>query len=127
MKRRNFVLLASTGVVAVSIPAVNYFFYDIPDYDRKLSIPQLLSLIWDEKNILASGAKYIKKFPEESSERALARALFSSSVNRSNDKLEEITQADFSEGRMVIIDGWVLSKTEARQCALHHLLNQEKA
>lgn len=127
MKRRNFVLLASTGVVAVSIPAVNYFFYDIPDYDRKLSIPQLLSLIWDEKNILASGAKYIKKFPEESSERALARALFSNSVNRSNDKLEEITQADFSEGRLVVIDGWVLSKTEARQCALHYLLNQKKA
>ena len=125
MKRRNFVLLASAGVAAVSIPAVNYLFYEIPDYDKKLSIPQLLSLIWDEKNILSIGAKYREKFAEENSERALARALFADSINRSYDKLEEMTQADFSEGRQVIIDGWVLSKTEARQCALHHLLNQK--
>jgi hypothetical protein len=127
MKRRHFVLLASAGVAAVSIPVVNYFFYEIPDYDKKLSIPQLLSLIWDEENIMATGAKYGEKFPEESNERALARALFANSTNRSYDKLEEMTQTDFSEGRLVIIDGWVLSKTEARQCALHYLLNQKKA
>lgn len=127
MKRRNFVLLASAGVVVVSIPVVNYLFYGIPDYDKKLSIPQLLSLIWDEENIMAIGAKYREKFPEESSERALARALFANSVNRSHDKLEELTQADFSKGRLVVIEGWVLSKTEARQCALYHSLNHKKA
>ena len=127
MKRRKFVLLASAGVVAVSIPVVNHFFYAIPDYDKKLNIPQLLSMIWDEKNILAIGAKYRAKFPEENSKRALARALFANSDNQSHSKLEEMTRDDFFEGRTVIIDGWVLSKTEARQCALHHLVNQEKA
>lgn len=125
MKRRNFVLLASAGVVAISIPAANYFFYRIPDYDKKLSAPQLLSLIWDEETILSIGAKFTEKYPRENSEQALARALFSNSANHSFDKLEEMTQADFSQGKMVIIDGWVLSKTEARQCALHHLLNQK--
>lgn len=125
MKRRNFVLLASAGVVAVSIPAVNYFFYGIPDYDKKLSIPQLLSLIWDEEHILSIGAKYSETFAEENSERDLARALFADPLNQSYEKLEEMTQADFAEGRIVIINGWVLSKTEARQCALHHLQNQK--
>jgi len=125
MKRRNFVLLASAGVVAVSIPAVNHFFYSIPDYNKKLSSPQLLSLIWDEATILSIGSKYREKFHEENSERALARALFLDPANQSFDKLAEMTQADFSQGKTVIIDGWVLSQTEARQCALHHLLNQK--
>jgi hypothetical protein len=125
MKRRNFVLLTSAGVAAVSIPAFNYFFFNIPDYDKKLSTPQLLSLIWDEKSILDIGAKYREQFAEENSERALARALFADPVNQSLGKLEQMTQADFAEGRMVIIDGWVISKTEARQCALHYLLNQK--
>jgi len=125
MKRRNFVMLVSAGVAAVAIPTVNYFFYAIPDYDKKLSSPQLLSLIWDEKNIIAIGAKYREKFPEEDSERSLARALFANSENLTYEKLEEMTQADFSARRLVTIDGWVLSKTEARQCALHHLLSQK--
>ena len=125
MKRRNFVLLASAGVAAVSVPVANYFFYSIPDYDEKLSAPQLLSLIWDEETILSIGAKYREKYTEENSERALAQALFTPSANQSYGKLAEMTQTDFTEERMVIIDGWVLSKTEARQCALHHLLNQK--
>ena len=29
---------------------------------------------------------------------------------------------DFAAGRTVVIDGWVLSVTEARQCALYSLL-----
>lgn len=125
MKRRNFVLLASAGVIAVSIPVVNYFFYEIPEFDNKLSKPQLLSLIWDEKDILAIGGKYRERFVEENSERALARALFADSGSQSLGKLEHMTQTDFVEGRIVNIDGWVISKTEARQCALHHLLNQK--
>lgn len=126
MKRRHFIMLASAGVVAVSIPVVHNLFYDIPDFDKKLSIPQPLSLIWNKESIFAIGSKYNKKFPDESSERTLARALFANSDNRSYEKLNEMVKADFSEGRMVVIDGWVLSKTEARQCALYYLQNQKK-
>jgi hypothetical protein len=28
-------------------------------------------------------------------------------------------RADFAEGHTVIVDGWLLSTTEARQCALY--------
>jgi len=28
---------------------------------------------------------------------------------------------EFKEGKIVVEDGWVLSKTEARQCALYSL------
>jgi hypothetical protein len=33
-----------------------------------------------------------------------------------------LIQRDFAEGRTVLLDGWVLSVTEARQCALYSLL-----
>jgi hypothetical protein len=127
MKRRNFVLLVSVGIAAAAIPAAKYFFYAIPDYDKKLSYPHLLSQIMDEKTIMGMGAKYREQFPEESSERVLARTLFGDSDNLSQDKLEAMVRADFSEGRTVVIEGWVLSKTEARQCALHYLLNRKNA
>lgn len=124
MERRHFVWLASAGAVAASIPAVNYF-YGIPKYDKKLSTPQQLALIWEEKEILEIGAKYREKFQDESSERTLARMLFSDAENQSHKKLEEITQADFANGRTVTVDGWVLAITEARQCALFHSLTQK--
>ncbi|WP_194774569.1 hypothetical protein [Pararhodonellum marinum] len=127
MKRRNFMLLVSAGVVAVSVPFVNQVYFDIPDYDKESIFPQFLSLIWDEESISDIGAKYAAKFPEESRERSLAKALFSDSASQSKDKLLALTQSDFFNGNLVTIDGWVLSKTEARQCALHYIMNQTKA
>jgi hypothetical protein len=36
--------------------------------------------------------------------------------------LAQLVREDFDAGRTVIIDGWVISVTEARQCALYSLL-----
>jgi hypothetical protein len=35
----------------------------------------------------------------------------------------ELVRSDFAEGRTVVVHGWVLSVTEARQCALFSLLH----
>ena len=35
-----------------------------------------------------------------------------------SELLEQKIQQEFKDGRIVIEDGWVLSETEARQCAL---------
>ena len=37
--------------------------------------------------------------------------------------IEEFVQADFENGETVVVRGWVLSRTEARQCALFSLTN----
>ncbi len=117
-------LLASAGAAAVFIPAINYLFYRIPDYDQKLAVPQLLSLIWDDEMIKKIGSTYRENFPGERKERVLVKALFDS-TQQFADKLLELTRADFAEGRTVTVDGWVLSKTEARQCALYHIRHQK--
>jgi hypothetical protein len=36
--------------------------------------------------------------------------------------LGEQARADFEEGRTVVVNGWILSVTEARQCAIFSLL-----
>jgi len=36
--------------------------------------------------------------------------------------VNEQVQLDFARGRTVMLNGWVLSVTEARQCALFSLL-----
>ena len=33
-------------------------------------------------------------------------------------EIEKIVESDFKSERMIVIKGWVLSETEARQCAL---------
>ncbi len=37
--------------------------------------------------------------------------------------MSEKVQADFDNGETVVVRGWVLSRTEARQCALFSLTN----
>jgi hypothetical protein len=36
--------------------------------------------------------------------------------------VRDLVRDDFARGRTIVIDGWVLSVTEARQCALFSLL-----
>lgn len=116
MNRRKFLLLASAGGTAIAIPSI-YYTQQVPDYDKSLTIPHSLSLIWEKETILTTGRKYIEKFPEENSERSLTRALFTDS-QITNDHLESKSKRDFESSQYVIIDGWMLSRTEARQCAL---------
>ena len=35
--------------------------------------------------------------------------------------MARLVHDDFDDGRTVVVDGWILSATEARQCALYSL------
>ncbi|HTH54694.1 MAG TPA: hypothetical protein VL728_01525 [Cyclobacteriaceae bacterium] len=108
MKRRTFIISTAAGIGAIS--AAYYFFGDV-DYDPALAEPQALSYIWDDKTIKDAGRRYRKDFPSEASERTLVKLL-------KTVPTEETITADFKNGNMVVVDGWILSVTEARQCAL---------
>lgn len=112
MKRRSFIILGSAGVAALSIPAAFYFFDDI-EYDPILAEPRSLSMIWDTETIKAVGDQYRLQIPSEKSEMSLIKLLKAAAP-----ELEDIIKKDFETGNTVIIDGWILSTTEARQCAL---------
>ena len=71
------------------------------------------------------GAHYRASTPSESSADALRAALSAGHGPQDpfikNGPLDAQIRGDFAAGRTVMIDGWVLSVTEARQAALFSL------
>jgi hypothetical protein len=53
----------------------------------------------------------------------LASRPLRSRLGGSGSSLDGLVRYDFAHGRTVVVDGWVLSVTEARQCALFSLLS----
>ena len=99
--------------------------------DKSWAVPGLLSHICDAKTLKEIGNDYRHKYPGESNEEQLARLLLEDRdhkiipVNTEDafirSLLENKIKRDFQVGNTVVIKGWVLSKTEAQQCALYSL------
>jgi hypothetical protein len=130
MKRRNFIALTTLSVATVSIP----FLHCGPtttSREKKLSVPQALSRITDETNIIAIGNAYGNIHAEEYAVNILEQKLrknkqgsIVSDNTPENDVeafLEKNIYDDLDNGNTIVLNGWVLSITEARQCALFSL------
>ena len=121
MNRKNFILLATTGAAALAIPAW-YFKLRTPDYNTALAEPGMLSYIWDDATIRAIGESYRKQFPDENSKRKLIN-LLSDNPTATTEVLARAVDSqihtDYENEDIVMLDGWMLSLTEARQCALY--------
>ena len=95
MKRRRFILLSLTAAGAIGLPGCR------PGHDA----PEMLSSICDQKTLHAIGKAYLQEHPAGRDE--LQKLIVNSNV-----------QDDFQKGNIIVVKGWVLSATEARQCAL---------
>jgi hypothetical protein len=80
---------------------------------KALAHPEFLSHICDEATIKAIGTVYREQTTTEAQQDKLIELL------RTSHDLEKDIRDDYSSGRIVILRGWVLSLTEARQCALY--------
>ncbi len=122
MKRRNFMLLTGLGVSAVVIPTW-YFKYRNSQPYPILSQPELLSYIWNESAILEIGELYRREVVAEQGLDQLVELLTSNALPESitSEQLQQQVANDFKTNNTVQLDGWILSKTEARQCALFSL------
>ena len=123
MKRREFILLSGLGISAIAIPTW-YYKFNIPTYDQLVSEPELLSHIWDDNTITEIGEIYRNKFSDENSEGKLIKHLTGNESTETTSITYVLRQQitdDYNKGNTVMIDGWILSKTEARQCALFSL------
>jgi len=130
MKRRTFILISGVSVIALGIPWVSC--RNKPSHlNSALSQPQLLARICHDKEVLEIGTRYRKQVPDEEGETQLVSLLLTDdtgkSISASTEKssldpwLEQRIRSDFETGRTVIVKGWVLSVTEARQCAVYSL------
>lgn len=130
MNRRTFVRVSLGGAAYTVLPLTSCISGD-PELRGKLSPPHSLSRIHDATTLRELGEKYRQLVPAEKRESRLVDLLLTNAqgerVPRSSDSLflqdllKEKTEYDFMTGNTVVIQGWVLSTTEARQCALFSL------
>jgi hypothetical protein len=130
MKRRNFILVTTAAALAVaSVPAYRYY-QKRSRYFNPLITPDDLSRFCDEKAIREIGMAYRNMVPAEDEKKKLSDLLLTGEDGKltgtSDDLvvfelLEKKIQKDFNEYNVQVIKGWVISTTEARQCALFSL------
>ncbi len=122
MKRSNFILLLITGALAIGL-FFSYRFYKTAKLKGSPAFPVLLSTLIDEQAIISIGQAYRQEFPREDSETKLLNFL-GAEISQGAIDISVIKKAiidDFERDNTLVIDGWVVSVTEARQCALFSL------
>lgn len=75
-----------------------------------------------EENTGKLGRLYCARYPAEAEVENLARSL-RTTLTAGTDTFADVIAEDFAAGNTVHLDGWVLSRTEARQAALYSILN----
>jgi len=125
MKRRNFVLL-SGGILAALATSTYYLFFEKIKYPKPLSHPKSLATILEMKDIKELGEAYRKQVSDESSERTLVELLLKElhDNNVTDSTIATMIKEDFDNRNIIEVNGWILSKTEARQCALLTFLKE---
>jgi hypothetical protein len=131
MKRRKFIIYSALSAAAATAPFLNCTGPDT-EFDKKIAVPEKLSQIYDEKTIMEIGMAYGKAYPEEYNIKDIESLLkkdkegksisASMAVSEIKTIMDNKVQHDFNSGNTIILNGWILSITEARQCALFSLI-----
>jgi hypothetical protein len=94
--------------------------------------PLFFSHLVDAKTIMDAGRAYRKANQKEDDENKLkALLLATNGLSASSDDktirtmLDSNVNNDFKAGKVTMVNGWVLSLTEARQCSLFSILQSK--
>jgi hypothetical protein len=121
LDRRRFLQLSALGIVAT---AADSACGSAHDRDAALDRPQLVSMLGPDR-VRQLGAHYRAATPQESNADTLRAAISNGHHLRIPSlgigTLDDQIRDDFTAGRTVVVDGWVLAVTEARQAALFSL------
>jgi hypothetical protein len=125
MDRRAFVGLSAYTALALMLPFAEGC--ESKPGDTPWAQPLLFSRIADAKTIRDAGLAYRKMMTGEDDKGKLTVLLTAQNTITSKDaiqaSLDNRVKQDFRSGKIVTVNGWVLSVTEARQCALFSILN----
>ena len=125
MHRRLFLRDAALGAASLLTGAACAAGDDAQDL-RALARPDLLDVL-GAAQVRAIGESYRRMVPAERDAVALRAAIHGRPpilvrvLGVPRVAPAELVRRDFTEGRTVEVQGWVLSITEARQCALYSL------
>lgn len=125
MKRRQFIKLSALSAGVFSIPFLHSC--NSATFNKAVAQPLFLSHIFDAKTMQLTGQAYIKQTPAEDNKSKLANLLADNSISETTDAktvhafYDNKAKEDFAALKTVIVNGWVLAVTEARQSALYSL------
>lgn len=125
MNRRQFLGISAIGATATLASSARGTdagaSYDV----HALAHPHLLSLLGPQ-SVREVGARYREMVPAENHVNTLRAAILTARSLRvpraPRPAVATLVRDDFAAGRTIVVQGWVLSATEARQCALFSLL-----
>lgn len=129
MDRRKFIAAAALSAAASMIQGPRAFASS--SSSPALEHRGLVSIFSHAESARAVGERYLALHPEEGDSAKLADTIYGASPLSRNWKpsgavahkhLKEKIKKDFEQGRTVCLDGWILSRTEGRLCALVALL-----
>jgi hypothetical protein len=126
MNRSTFLRLSAWGAAGLSIPFIQSC--TSKPFNKALAQPFFLSHIFDAKAMKETGEAYLQQTPAENSTGKLVDALTvnapiteTTTAQVVNTYFDNAGREDFSSGKTVVVSGWILAITEARQCALFSL------
>jgi hypothetical protein len=131
MNRRSFVVLSGLFLLGILIPFIQWI-KSKAGKKGTLSQPKLLSLLCNYSTIIMLGNEYLKLKPREHGRDDLVNQIVNmpnvsqQDVQNSTEveiQIEKQIRGDFESNRVIVLKGWVLSVTEARQCALFSILS----
>jgi hypothetical protein len=114
--------MAATGTAGLVLPAAARV---SDNTSSALPHASLLATFHDMTVVREIGCRYREMTPDENNASLLAETILGGQPRAQSavlgDQLAEQVQRDFADGRTVIVGGWIVSVTEARQCALYSL------
>ena len=114
MNRRRFLRIIALSAASLTVTGREVAAaFDL----QPLARPDLLSLLGAER-VREIGSQYRRLVPTERDWRALRAAILA----RRGPSIAAMVASDFETGRTIVLNGWFLAVTEARQCALFSLL-----
>ncbi len=127
MNRKKFMVVSGLGLAALSLPVACQFSRKREQL-AELARPAGLSRVCDTATLVAVGAQYRKKRAEENDEDLLFELLLPETAAPPDSLAQMLLdriRADYENNDTLILDGWVLSRTEARQCALFSFIQRD--
>ena len=127
MNRKTFLVLSGMGLLAVS----GTLYFGIRGYKNRktvLSRPESLALFCNEDSLVSMGKQYLELYPQEQDVSLLISLIDCGQYSQEHTlrrQLQDNIRRDFEFNQTLILDGWVVSRTEARQCALFTLMQKE--
>ena len=124
MRRRRFLEITLAATIALTVSIARHLGVGRPEANA-ITIPGLLSILRDPQRIHDLGHTYRASHPEENDpDKLIGLIAMDASVSQGGlmTKLDKKVREDFKDRNTVLLQGWILSRTEARQCALFSLL-----